>query len=302
MVAMTYTSLVAPKGTAGSILNWVGYGKIDVDTCLTDAQALLWTMMRTREMRSMWTFGMAVGQSRIALPTGFLDPIGKLRCTTNGLRFEQKTQDQVTAARVYDNSFAGSFGNNPFTTGAVGSSLVTTVMANHGLTQGSDITIAGSAAPIDGITMNGTFPVDSIIDPNTFVIDSGQSATAGNVTGGGAAATWTADQLIETSPSIFAIWNEAYHFDGAFDTAVTFRQPYFKSLPLLSPTNPSNFLTNRYPHLVRQACAAAAALFMKDMDAFNAEQQIMSGIIDQINIADDMSYRGAELDVETPHG
>ena len=47
-MAMTYTSLVAPKGTTGSLANWVGYSKLDTETVLDEAQSLLFHLLRVR--------------------------------------------------------------------------------------------------------------------------------------------------------------------------------------------------------------------------------------------------------------
>lgn len=299
MAAMTYTTLVSSKGTPGSILNWVGYGKVDADTVLSDCQSLIYTMLRVREMRKSWVFRMAVGSSMVALPSRFLDPIGRLQCSTIELPFRQLTQEVVEQSRFYDSSASGTFGTNPFVTGALGSGIITATDTAHGLNQESIITIAGSSA-LDGITPNGTFSVLSVIDADHFTFDSGGTATVGGVTGGGAAATWTADNLVQTSPETWAIWDEAMHFNGAFETAYSFRQLYFQALPLLSASSPTNFLTDRYPHLIRQGAAALSASYMQDGEAYTSATQVLSSIIQQINGQDDMSYRGADLYTETP--
>ena len=305
---MNYSALVASKGTAGAIATWSNYSKLDTATVLDEAQSLLWSVgLRCREMRSEWIFGMAVGQANIALPTGFLDPIGRLYDITNSIFYRHKIETDIQSYRAYDSSPAGSFGANPFTTGAgtpYGSSVssyVTVVMAAHGLNQDSTITIA-AATTVDGINMNGTFPVVSITDANDFVVDSGQVPTVGGVTGGGSAATWTANKLTSASPSVWTIWNEQVKFDTAFDTATTFKQLYFKAPGLLSAANPTNFLTNRYPFLIRKATMCAAADFMKDTEEYNKELTALTTMIQAIAAENDMMYRGAEIETDTPGG
>jgi hypothetical protein len=123
-MAMSYNTLVAPKGTTGSLLNWIGYTKVDTATVLDESQALLYQILRVREMRTEYTFGMAVGQANVALPTRFLDPIGKVYDTTNVTDYDQVDQGGVLRARSYDTSLAGTLDNAPFTT-TLNSSLVT---------------------------------------------------------------------------------------------------------------------------------------------------------------------------------
>lgn len=298
-MAMTYNTLVGPKGSAGSLMNWVGYSKIDVNTVVDELQALIYASLRVRQMRFQWVFGIPAGGSKVTLPARFLDPIGRL-IDNIGNRYQHVTESSVTDGRMFDSSLSGSFGANPFKTGAIGSGIVTAALPNHGLSQGSDITIA-SAAPVDGITINGTSLVTGIIDPNTFqfvVVDG--LATAGAITGGGSAATYTANKLISGSPLQWSIWDECLQFDGAFDTATQFRLMCYKSLPLLSAANPSNFLTDRYPHLVREAGMAAAASFMKDDNEYTKHVGAMQQMIQSIAAEDDLLYRGADLYTETP--
>jgi hypothetical protein len=60
---MDYPSLIGSKSTPGSIINWTSYTKLDVTTVVDEAQALIFGILRTREMRTEWTFGMRVGNS-----------------------------------------------------------------------------------------------------------------------------------------------------------------------------------------------------------------------------------------------
>ena len=300
-MAMTYNTLVAPKGTAGSLLNWVGYSKVDVTTAVDELQALIYSLLRVREMRFQWVFGIPVGGAKIALPARYLDPIGDLKDNI-GNKYYQRTESTVTDGRTFDSSLSGSFGANPFTTGAAGSPVITAVLANHGLNQSSDITILGATA-VDGVTINGTSLVTNIIDINTFqFVVTDAEATTGNVTGGGSAATYTANNLISGQPLQWAVWDEYLQFDGAFDTATQFRLMVYKSLPLLSASNPTNFLTDRYPQLVRTAGMASAATFIKDDNEYTKHLTALQQMIQSIQAESDLGYRGADLYTETPGG
>lgn len=299
---MNYNTLVAPKGTTGSIADWTGYGKLNVqaDTILTEAQSLINQALRVREMRTEFAFGVAVNSCRVALPARFLDPIGRIRDTTFGNRYAHKDESYIKDRRYFQPLSGGSFGNNPFTTGTVNSGLVSAVLAGHGLTQGSDITIAGATSPIDGVGVNGTFLVTDVPDANDFTLLTYDAATIGGVNGGGAAATWSANQLIAGSPSCWAIWDEYLQFDQAFDTATQFRLMCFRAPLALSATNQTNFLTSRYPLILRKACQAAAADFMKDDNEYTKATNALASLIQATNAESDLMYRGAEIDTETP--
>lgn len=298
-MAMTYTSLLAAKGTAGSIMNWIGYSKIDAPTILDEAQSLIYGILRAREMRTEWIFGLAASQANIPLPLSFLDPQGDIQNITDGMRIVQRDAPVVQQQRTYDPTLSGSFGTNPFTT-QLGSEFVVAVLANHGINQDSTITIAGSTA-VGGLTMNGTFPVVSIIDVNTLEFDAGTGNQAtSNATGGGAAVTYTANNLIASTPGAWGIWNETVYFNCAFTDPKQCKLPYFKSPALLSATNQSNFLTNRYPKLIRLATTTAAAEMMKDDEEYQKNSTATMALIEQINAENDMFLRGASFGTDTP--
>jgi len=297
-MAMTYNTLTAPKGTPGSILNWVGYGKIDVATVLDEAQSLLFSLLRTREMRTEWVFGMAPGACRVSLPARFLDPIGKAWDITNSIKLGQKIETEIEGARSYDPSLAGNFGTNPFTTTA-GSSSVLVHLVGHTLTQASTMTIVGASA-VDGMTMNGTFEVLDIVDADNLHLNAGdQTGTAGAV-GGGAAATYTANKLLTSTPSRWSVWDEMLQFDAAFEIQTSFKLLYYRAPPLLSLTNQTSFITSRYPELLRTATSAKSAAFMKDDEEYTKTLQALTALVQSINAENDLLYRGLEFGTDTP--
>jgi hypothetical protein len=301
-MAMSYNTLVAPKGTAGSLADWIGYGRLaaQADTILTEAQSLIYQSLRVRQMRQEFTFGIKANYCRVALPPRFLDPIGKLVDTTFGQRYRHKDESDVKDARYFQPNAGGSLGTNAFTTGGAGTGLVNVNIPNHGVTQGSDVTFVGATATLDGIGLNGTFLVTDIPDANTVTFLTYDTATAGGVVGGGAAATWAANVLIASTPTRWAIWDEYLQFDGAFALSTQFRLLFFRSPALLSASNQTNFLTDRYPLLLRKACQAAAADFMKDDNEYTKATNAMAALIQATNAESDLMYRGAELDTDTP--
>lgn len=295
-MAMNYTSLVAPKGTAGSIANWVGYGKLDIATVLDEAQSIIFQSLRVREMRTEWIFGLNVGDSQIGLPVRFLDPIGRLRSST-GQHFGHLTESDISNRRSYSQS-SGTLGNNAITTTS-GAPTLALNLPSHRLIVGSDVTILGGV-DFNGIVVNHSFKVVGVTDADNLLIFNTDIVTAtASGTGGGAAMTYMANALVGT-PSAWAVWDNLLVFDGALDVATQFRLICYKSPQLLSATNTVNFLTNRYPRLIREATNAAAASFMKDDNEETKALQKLSALIEATNAESDLMYRGADLTTDTP--
>ena len=121
-----------------------------------------------------------------------------------------------------------------------------------------------------------------------------------SVTLHGTAMAYLCDNLVSATPSWWAIWGEQIWFDAAFAQSLNLQLQYFQSLPLLSATNQTNFLTNRYPQLMRAACMTSAADFMKDDTEYQKGLTKLGALIAVIGGENDMLYRGAEIDAETP--
>lgn len=295
---MTYNSLIASKGNPGSIANWVSYTKLDVTTIVDEAQALLYLMLRVREMRTQGVFLLQTGFSEVPLPARFLDPIGRLEGVDFNLRIAHKDEAFVQRARSYTNS-SGSLGTNALTT-TTGLTTVSVNLPGHGFSQGGTFEVIGATA-FNGITLSpGSYPIVSITDVNNFVIDTVSQVASGSGAGGGAAATYIANTLTQGVVQFYAIWDEKLKFDFAMNQDVTLIQNYFQSLPLLSSTNQSNFITNRYPQLMRTASQAAAADFMKDDQEYQKCVTRLEALVQRINIENDGFLRGLELYTENP--
>lgn len=296
---MTYTSLTANKGVTGSIANWVSYTKLDIPTIVDEAQALLYGLLRSREMMADYKFSLAQNYANVPLPTGFLDPIGKVRLTSINSRASHKDSGFVQAARSYQ-ELSGALGTDPFTT-ASGSNTVSVALASNGFTQDSVFNTSGATAS-NGVTINGTFPIAGIIDVDNFTIDITSLGTtpSGSGAGGGTAVNYLVNQLVTGIPAWWGIWNETIYFDVALVQQTLANLQYYRSLPLLSASNPSNFLTNRYPHLLRTACQTASADFMKDSTEYQKGYTRLTNLVQAINIENDGQLRGIELDTETP--
>lgn len=297
-MAMTYTSLTAAKGTTGSIANWVSYSKLDIGTIVDEAQALIYGLLRCREMMAENKFFLLPNSANIALPARFLDPIGRIRLPSINTAIRHKDSHFVQSARIYTDS-SGTLGTNPFTT-VNGSNIVTVALAGHGFAQDSIFYTSGALA-FNGVAINGTFTITTIA-ADTFTIDISALGTTPNASGsgGGAAVAYVCDNLEIGIPQWWGIWNETIYFDTALAEQTTGVLQYYQSLPLLSSTNQSNFITARYPQLMRAACVAAAADFMKDSEEYQKDFARLTALIQSIAAENDGFMRGMELEADTP--
>jgi hypothetical protein len=303
-MAMSYTSLVAPKGTTGSLANWVNYSKLDTATVLDEAQSLLFQLLRVREMRTEWTFGIAQGYNcSVPLPLRFLDPIGDI-LDNQGARYRQNIPSVIAAARSYQVGPEAALDPDPFTTGLAGSGVlaINSVTDAADIPEGSTVTIEG-ASTVDGVNPNGTFRVTQsypTVDRIYIEVPDG-SATVGTVAGGGSSATLTSQALIEGSPSRWAIVDERLQFDCALeDITLAFRLLYYRAPKLLSATNETNWLTVRYPKLLRVACMTAAADYMKDSAEYQKHLSALTALVGSTAAENDLQYRGADMGTDTP--
>jgi hypothetical protein len=300
-MAMSFTTLLGSKGSSGAIATWAAYNNIDTATILDEAQSVIFQSLRVREMKTQFVFGLSIGQSRINLPDRFLDPIGRI-IDNQGNYYSQHLESDIVAGRSYQPVSGGDLPDNPITTGLINTDLFNVRIPNHGLSQGSDVTLLGLSSPIDGIEVNGTFPVEAIVDPNTVTCSSsaGDQAASGGITGGGTIGTWSGNLLTQSSPTVWTIFDEAIQFDCAIDQALQGRLLCYKSPRLLSATSQTNFLTARYPSIIRIACMAQAAAYMKD----DAEEQKWLGKLERLiqatNAESDLTYRGAAIGTDTP--
>lgn len=300
-MAMSWTSLTAAKGQPGAIATWLNYAKlsVDVDTFLDEAQSLLFTLLRCREMRSRFLFTMPVGSAYTSLPAGFLDPIGRMYAPTLNMEFRHKDEAFVQGVRNYFET-NGTLGANPFTTVA-SSNTVTVNFPNHGFSQDSIFYTTG-ATTFNGATITGTFQVTAIVDVNNFTIDISTlgSTPSASGAGGGVSVNYTCDILSQGSPLFWMITDELIKFDFAFDQQTVCELYYFKSPGLLSSTNQTNWLTNRYPHLLRETCNVLAVDWMRDSEEYQKHLTALTAKVQAVSIENDMFWRGAEINTETP--
>jgi|TARA_Y100000310_G_scaffold208348_2_gene208944 hypothetical protein len=84
---------------------------------------------------------------------------------------------------------SSTINNNPFTTDAAGSAVVTVTDTAHGAVQNDYVTYSGSSGAIDGIPQaefNAEHQITDLIDADNYRITMTTTATSGSVSGGGA--------------------------------------------------------------------------------------------------------------------
>lgn len=104
------------------------------------------------------------------------------------------------------------------------------------------------------------------------------------------------DGDIETGrPNRWTIFDEAIQFDVEADDTYNARLVYYGTPDLISATTAENFLSTRYPTVLRRACLAYAYEHRKLMEMFVAEVAAADKAIEQANMTDDMGRRGQIL-------
>lgn len=100
--------------------------------------------------------------------------------------------------------------------------------------------------------------------------------------------------------SRYAMFDENFQFDckSSQTTTVYFQLLYYKQPTALGPGNQTNFLTTRYPHLLRQTLIAMAHAWRGDAELENSALKKAVAYITSANEESDLSRRGADYPVE----
>lgn len=108
---------------------------------------------------------------------------------------------------------------------------------------------------------------------------------------------WDTDAALpEGLPTRWADIEQTMHFDVRADQAYTAKLVYFKEPEALSASVETNFLTDRYPTLLRRVCLMFASEARKEYDLMDRSEIKALELIEQIKAESDLSYRGMELD------
>jgi hypothetical protein len=271
-MAMNFNDLIGPKSRAGSIQSFVRYARVPGEVVLEEAQALIYGQLRIREMRSSALITLSLEAFTAALPTGFLEPISMQDMEGwNVIPDGYVSEDQINRKRLYDTD-------------------VTTTLSGT-ITAGATSLSVASAAEFSSAD-----PFTILIGSEVMLVTAGQGTTTWTVTrgyGGTTAAAHTSGATVDGrlesgTPTNVAVFDELFQFDCKADEARTLSLVYFKTPTLLSASNSTNFLTRRYPNILRVACQAGAASFMKDAEEFSAREAELLALINAANAESDL--------------
>lgn len=108
---------------------------------------------------------------------------------------------------------------------------------------------------------------------------------------------WDTDAALpEAMPTRWTDLGGLIHLNSKADQAYTAKMAFFKKPTALSSLNETNFLTDRYPSLLRRACLIFAAEARKEWDTKDRAELNAMAAIEDIKKESDLSFRGMELD------
>lgn len=93
-------------------------------------------------------------------------------------------------------------------------------------------------------------------------------------------------------PGRYAIFDEVFNFDVRADAARSLVLVYYKRPTALGASNATNWLTTRYPNLLRAAILAHAADFRQDDGNYKRWMERAAALITAANAESDLSRRG----------
>ena len=101
--------------------------------------------------------------------------------------------------------------------------------------------------------------------------------------------------LYEGTPTRWSIIGETAYVDVSCDEEFSGRLMYYKRPAALSVSNTTNFLTIRYPTLLRNACMAKAFEHMKDMQNAGTYMQMAEAKIAEANATNELYRRSQHV-------
>lgn len=107
------------------------------------------------------------------------------------------------------------------------------------------------------------------------------------------AATWQASR-----PQAYSEFGGSIQFDTTADAEYKFKMMGFFIPAPLSETNKTNFLTTRWPQMLRTACLAIAADFLNDDAKYARFLQRLSPLVGQANASGERMLAGMVVDVD----
>jgi len=103
---------------------------------------------------------------------------------------------------------------------------------------------------------------------------------------------------VQGQPLYWSIFDELVQFECSFNQAQSLSLLCFKSQAPLSNSNQTNFLTSRYPHLLRKACVLQAWDFMRNETEYAKAKADLEEAITLVNAEADLVFRSASYDTQ----
>lgn len=97
-----------------------------------------------------------------------------------------------------------------------------------------------------------------------------------------------------TCPSAWVVFDEHVNVNGRMACPVNLTMFYYGASPYLSTLHPKNFLSTRYPNILRTACLAYVDEFRKDSQGHDTRMARVMSLIRQANVEADESRMGSQ--------
>jgi hypothetical protein len=102
--------------------------------------------------------------------------------------------------------------------------------------------------------------------------------------------------LPESLPTLWTNIGGVIQLNTKADQAYAAKMAHYKTPAPLGADNLTNWLTDRYPTLVRRVCLMFAAEARKEFDSMDRAEIKAIEMVDQIKVENDLAMRGMELD------
>lgn len=103
--------------------------------------------------------------------------------------------------------------------------------------------------------------------------------------------------LESVRPEIFAIVGTEAHFPCIPDAAYVVRYPYFRTPAALGTQTETNFLTEKYPTILRAMCLSYANEYLKNAEERDRWLKVAMALIQDANAESDLSFGGLEMEL-----
>ena len=153
-----------------------------------------------------------------------------------------------------------------------------------------------ASAPVALTQGDETAPLpDGFLDPLSFKLPNGLDILTKDPRELEDLRIYAEDGTLETDmPMAYSVFNELIQLQAKADAAYAARLLFYKRPALLGRTNQTNFLTNRYPNLLRACCLMHAADMMQDDAEYARWMQRTESLLASVGVEGDLMARGRD--------